>query len=234
MILLTGSSGFLGQIILKRLRRENLKTLNRTNSDYAIHLNSKIPVFKEAIKLVIHSAGKAHFVPETANEKQEFFDVNVNGTLNLLKGLENSTLPESFVFISSVAVYGLETGININEDTALLAKDPYGDSKIQAEILVHDWCLRNNVTCAILRLPLVAGPNPPGNLGAMIKGIKKGYYFNISGGKARKSIVLAEDVAAIIPVAAKIGGVYNLTDGYHPSFNELSAEIARQFQHKIR
>jgi nucleoside-diphosphate-sugar epimerase len=62
----------------------------------------------------------------------------------------------------------------------------------------------------------------------MINGIKKGYYFNIDGGKAKKSIVLATDVAQIIPVVAKIGGVYNLTDQYHPNFLELSQFIAQQ------
>jgi nucleoside-diphosphate-sugar epimerase len=62
----------------------------------------------------------------------------------------------------------------------------------------------------------------------MINGIKKGYYFDIASGRAKKSIVLAEDVARIIPVVAKIGGTYNLTDGYHPSFHELSDYISKQ------
>lgn len=64
----------------------------------------------------------------------------------MLQGLEGSqTSPKAFIFISSVAVYGRENGINISEDAPLLAKDPYGLSKIQAEKLVLDWCVRNNV-----------------------------------------------------------------------------------------
>jgi nucleoside-diphosphate-sugar epimerase len=74
----------------------------------------------------------------------------------------------------------------------------------------------------------LAGQNPPGNLGAMIKGIKKGYYFNIAGGKAKKSMVLAEDVASSILKVADIGGIYNLTDGYHPSFQKISNHISIQ------
>ena len=62
----------------------------------------------------------------------------------------------------------------------------------------------------------------------MINAIKKGYYLNIAGGKARKSMVLAEDVAKIILKASEIGGIYNLTDGYHPNFFELSNAIAKQ------
>ena len=119
-------------------------------------------------------------------------------------------------------------GNNILESQSLNARDPYGLSKIQAEEVVQEWCAKNNVACTILRLPLLVGQNPPGNLGAMIKAIQKGYYMNISGGLARKSMVLAEDVAKIILVASEIGGIYNLTDGYHPNFSELSAYIAQQ------
>jgi hypothetical protein len=79
-----------------------------------------------------------------------------------------------------------------------------------------------------LRLPLLVGKNPPGNLGTMIKAIKKGYYFNIGGGNSKKSMVLAEDVARFIPVIAPVGGTYNLTDGEHPSFSALSFAIANK------
>ena len=182
--------------------------------------------------MIIHAAGKAHSVPETDIEKQEFFNVNLRGTENLLKAIVISGLPKMFVFISSVAVYGRNSGRLINEEEPLSAKDPYGLSKIAAEKLVIEWCAKNNVICTILRLPLLAGPHPPGNLGAMIKGITKGYYFNVAGGKAKKSIVLASDVAYLIPKIAEIGGIYNLTDRYHPSFKELSLLIADQLNKK--
>jgi nucleoside-diphosphate-sugar epimerase len=228
MILLTGSSGFLGQVIYSELAGYQIKTLGRKNADYIAQLDKDVPFFNRKFEFVIHSAGKAHFVPKTISESEQFFNVNVKGTLNLLKGLEIVGLPKSFIFISSVAVYGLECGWLINEDAPLLATDAYGRSKIEAEKIVADWCKINGVICTILRLPLIAGPNAPGNLKAMIKGIKSGYYFNIAGGEAKKSIVLATDVAKIIPTAAAIGGTYNLTDTCHPSFIELSTIIAQQ------
>jgi nucleoside-diphosphate-sugar epimerase len=228
-ILLTGASGFLGKSIVKELKLFNIKTIGRgETNNIKCNLTEGTPIFKNQFGLVIHAAGKAHSVPKNDIEKQHFFEVNVAGTANLLKGLEQSGLPQSFIFISSVSVYGLETGALIAEDSPLLAKDPYGKSKIEAEQLVQDWCEKNKVICTILRLPLISGPNPPGNLKTMINGIKKGYYFNIAGGKSRKSMVLAEDIAKIISVAANIGGIYNLTDGYHPSFSELSQVIAQQ------
>jgi nucleoside-diphosphate-sugar epimerase len=233
--LITGKSGFLGKIISSRLAviYPGLKSIGRTNLDeYKYDLISDIPIDLDLnFDLIIHCAGKAHLVPKTAKEQQDFFDVNVKGTQNLLIAIEKlPILPKSFVLISTVAVYGKETGQLINEGSGLFAKDAYGMSKIQAEKIIWDWCTKNGVICTILRLPLIAGPKPPGNLGAMINGIAKGRYFNIAGGFAKKSIVLADDVAAIIPKASKIGGIYNLTDGLHPSFSELSINIASQLK----
>lgn len=62
----------------------------------------------------------------------------MQGIVNLLKGIENSGLPQALVFISSVAVYGKEKGNLINENEPLAAKEPYGLSKIAAEKLVGE------------------------------------------------------------------------------------------------
>lgn len=227
-ILITGSSGFLGKRILNSLNGNKVVRLGRSDRNEIIcDLSLNIPQLPH-VDLVIHNAGKAHTVPKNALESQAFFDVNLTGTFNLLKGLEKSGLPKYLVFVSSVSVYGLISGTEIHEDLELNALDAYGKSKIEAELLVKTWCKKNNVTYTILRLPLVVDSNPPGNLGSMIKGIKKGYYFNIGGGGAKKSMVLAIDVAKFILKAAEVGGTYNLTDGFNPTFNELSKHIASQ------
>lgn len=225
-ILLTGSSGFLGKYFLLHLGKDTI-TLNRTNSTIICDLSVEVPKFNTSFDVVIHNAGKAHFIPRSYEDEKIIYQTNVIGTQNLLIGLSN-ILPKHFVYISSVSVYGLNEGCNINEDTPLLAIDSYGKSKIEAENIVLNWCHENNVICTIFRLPLVVGNNPPGNLGSMIKGIKKGYYFNIAGGNARKSMVLANDIASFVLKAAKVGGTYNLTDGYHPSFKELSYNLTNQ------
>jgi len=228
-VLLTGATGFLGKSIQVVLSRENsLFSLSRTAGDYKLTIENEIPNFNQAFDLVIHAAGKAHSVPKTQEEKKQFYDVNVLGTQNLLKGLEEVGVPEQFVFISSVSVYGQEFGKNINEKHKLEAKDPYGLSKIVAETLVMEWCKKHNVVCTILRLPLLVGANPPGNLGAMIKGISTGKYLSIGGGKARKSVLMVQDIANLIPLVADKGGVYNVCDSHHPSFRELEELICKQ------
>jgi nucleoside-diphosphate-sugar epimerase len=233
-ILLTGSNGFLGKTLLKYLSKENLIfTLNRNNSDYNYDLSNEVPNFKNKFDIVIHAAGKAHFVPKNRAQGMLFEKNNITGTVNLLNGFNNDNLPQKFVFISSVSVYGRKSGVEITEEDTLEATDYYGLSKVKCEQIIKDWCSKNNISLTILRLPLVVGQNPPGNLSNMIRAIKSGKYFNIGNGEARKSMVLADDIAKYLLISSNYGGVYNLTDGKHPSFKEISFKIANEFNKKI-
>ncbi len=233
MILLTGASGFLGKHLVSALKiNKKIISIGRSNSDIIIDLKNQLPQLPSGINTVIHVAGKAHCVPNTARELQDFYEVNVLGTLNLLKALEISSIPQNFIFISSVAVYGLQSGNLINEESPLKATDPYGSSKIQSERIIIDWCSKHNVICTVFRLPLVAGVDPPGNLGAMIKAIRLGYFFTINEGQSRKSMVLAEDIGAFLSNATLVDGIFNLTDGIHPSVRDLSIVIASKLGKK--
>jgi nucleoside-diphosphate-sugar epimerase len=231
LVLLTGSSGFLGQTILRTIETPILRLGRDVASNINVDLATSAPDLSgfSSISSVIHIAGKAHEYPTTELEAQAFYDVNYKGTVNLCLALDSAGIkPTQFVFISTVAVYGLETGEEITENQELNGKTPYALSKIQAEQYLVEWGKRNDVAVLILRLPLVAGSNPPGNLGKMIKAIQKGFYFNIDGGKARKSMVLATDVAQCIVSNPKASGVFHLTDGIHPSFKELAGIICAQ------
>jgi nucleoside-diphosphate-sugar epimerase len=233
-VVLTGASGFLGTIIQDQLEQKHtVVAVGRSEkSDIRIKdLTEMCDMLQpnHTPEMVVHAAGLAHQNPKNEKEKQRFKDVNFTGTKCLCKWIDNwSQKPKVFVFISSVAVYGVTSGTEISEDYPLNGGSPYADSKIEAEKLVMEWGKKNNVLVLILRLPLLVGPNPPGNLGKMISSIKSGMYFSINKGKARKSAVLASDVANLISNGPFIGGIYNLTDGYHPSFAELELAIATQ------
>lgn len=231
MILLTGASGFLGKIIREELSKSDVvHTLGRElQHDIVCDLSKQGFSNQHPYSLVVHCAGKAHSVPKTEEEKAAFYDVNYNGTVQLCHSLSASgKLPAHFVFISTVAVYGVDAGEGINEEHPLNGDTPYAKSKILAEAFLTEWSKEHGVILSIIRLPLIAGHNPPGNLGAMINGIRTGRYLSIKGVNARKSVVMATDVAAIIPAMSKIGGIYNLTDSYHPTFAELEVTIASQ------
>ena len=189
---------------------------------------SDIPELPEKYDIVLHACGKAHVVPKTDAEKKAFFDVNYQGTVNLCKGLEKVGLPKALVFISTVAVYGCDFGDMITEDHPLDGETPYAKSKIMAEEYLTEWCNNHNVVLGILRPSLLAGKNAPGNLGSMVKGVKKGYYMNIAGGKVIKSILMADDIARILPLVAEKGGVYNVCDTFQPTFGQISESVAKQ------
>lgn len=229
-LLFTGASGFLGTNLKPLLRNDfEVKTLGLTDGDdYKVNIANSVPDIDIHFDVVLHAAGKAHTVPKSEEEKKLFFDINYQGTVNLCRALEKSGLPKAFVFISTVAVYGLETGENITEEFPLDGDTPYALSKIRAEEFLADWCAQNNVTLAIIRPSLIAGPNPPGNLGAMIKGIKTGAYLSIAGGKARKSVLMVQDIARLLPALIDKGGIYNVCDDLQPTFRELELLIAKQ------
>lgn len=234
-ILLTGAGGFLGRIIRHHLGDLGPVTLGRgSNMDRRVDLTGRLPDL-DGFDMVVHAAGKAHVLPKGRKEAEEFQTVNHMGTMNLLDALtRGSTPPSTFVLISTVAVYGVEEGSDIDESHPLMADTPYAVSKARAEEAVHSWAARQGVHALILRLPLVVGRNPPGNLGAMERHIRRGTYLRIGTGEARRSMVLGSDIAGLLRRAQGSSGTYNLTDGHHPSIREMDSHMARQLGLNIR
>jgi len=233
-VLLTGATGFLGKYLLAEFDAQHIQvdSIGRTaeNTFQCDLANDSLELPNDAsYDMVVHNAGKAHFVPQNEAKGKVFYDVNVGGTEKLLDAiLSLKNKPKCFVFVSTVAVYGLELGENIDETAPLLGNTPYAKSKIMAEDMIQTWCANNGVNSVILRLPLVVGENARGNLGAMEKAIRKGYYFRLGTGNARRSMVNAVDVAKLIPRLIEMNGVYNLTDGLHRSFAEMDMFLAQK------
>lgn len=234
-LLFTGASGFLGYNIRPLLEKHyDVHTIGLTDEDdIKVNLAKETPQINTHYDVVLHAAGKAHTVPKTEEEKQVFYDVNYVGTIHLCDALEKVGVPKALVFISTVAVYGCDFGELITEEHPLKGTTPYAESKIQAEKYLKWWCAEHGVVLGILRPSLLAGHKAPGNLGAMVDGIKKGFYLNIAGGKVKKSVLMAEDIARLLPMLEEKGGIYNVCDSYQPSFGEISASVAKQLgKHK--
>ncbi len=233
-LLFTGGTGFLGKNARPVLEKVYTVTTCGISQDDDIKANlaQSIPELPEKYDVVLHACGKAHIVPRTEAEIQAFYDVNYHGTVNLCAALENVGIPKSLIFISTVAVYGLERGENISEDIPLKGTSPYAKSKIMAEEFLTEWCEKKDVVLTILRPSLLAGHNAPGNLGAMCRGIQTGHYLSIAGGKARKSVLMAQDIANLVILAEDKGGVYNVCDDRQPTFRQLEEVISRQLGKK--
>lgn len=229
-LLFTGGTGFLGKNIMPVLKKKYAVTTCGITKDDIINVNlaRSVPELPEHYDIVLHAAGKAHVVPRTPEEEKAFYDVNYEGTCNLCTALEKVGVPKALVFISTVAVYGCEYGEMITEEHPMNGDTPYAKSKILSEEFLQGWCKKHNVVLGILRPSLLAGKNAPGNLGAMVNGVRKGFYMNISGEKVVKSVLMAEDIAHLLPLVAKKGGVYNVCDTRQPSFGEISESVAKQ------
>lgn len=230
-LLFTGGTGFLGRNIKPILDRDyEVTTIGIMDADMIkADFVSDIPLLPNRYDIVLHAAGKAHTYPKTEAEIKSFYDVNYQGTINLCSALKKVGVPKSFIFISTLSVYGDEPGcMGTEEGRPLIGSNPYADSKIQAEEYLINWCKKNNVILTIIRPALLAGKGAPGNLGAMINGIRTGAYLSIAGGKAKKSVLMVDDIAHLVPLVAEKGGVYNVCDDHNPSFGELEATIAKQ------
>ena len=93
------------------------------------NLAKMMPDLPQQYDIVLHAAGKAHVVPKTEDEKQLFYDINYQGTVNLCKALEQVGMPKALVFISTVAVYGCESGELITEEHMQIINDKRAKEK---------------------------------------------------------------------------------------------------------
>lgn len=229
-LLFTGGTGYLGYNTKPILEKQyDVTTIGITDKDdIKANFVTDIPDLPQKYDIVLHAAGKAHIYPKTEAEKQAFFDVNYIGTIHLCDALEKVGVPKSFIFISTMSVYGSDGSCIVTEEHPLNGDSPYAKSKIQAEKFLIKWCNKNGVVLSILRPSLLAGPNPPGNLGAMINGIKNHRYLSIDGSKARKSFLMVYDIARVVPSISKVGGIYNMCDDESVSYRQLEEIICKQ------
>ena len=157
--LVTGGAGYIGShvaVALAAAGREIVAFDNFVNSSAAAveRLRKLVPslVFHEAdmrdgarigdiarrhgCDSVVHLAGlKA--VGESVEQPLRYYDNNVTGTLEMLKGLMDSPV-RKFVFSSSATVYGLAEKMPIAEGTATSPQSPYGETKLMIEHILRD------------------------------------------------------------------------------------------------
>src|SRR5262245_3644951 len=237
-VLITGASGFLGSYIASAWRDSGAEVASLGRSaanDIRCDLRAVAPdMATRTFDTVIHCAGKAHSIPRKSDGVKDFFRTNVDGTNNLLRSLANlKAQPERIIFVSSVAVYGKDDGVGIDETAPLGGTTPYAASKIQAEVAIQDWADENQIAYFNLRPALVVGADPPGNLGALNAKIGRGRYIRIANNKARKSLVLAADVARLTLALDNESGAYNLTDRVDPEFCEIESAIAESHEKRL-
>ncbi|MGM1061092.1 NAD-dependent epimerase/dehydratase family protein [Saccharothrix sp. Mg75] len=144
-VLVTGSSGYVGRVVAAELR-----TAGHDCVPFAGDVRTGSAAGVDA---VVHLAGLAR-VRESFDDPSRYFDVNVGGTVALLRSASPGT---RFVLASTAAVYGGGGGGVLTEDSPRAPANPYSASKAAAEDAVT-WTARSGrVSAVVLRLFNVAG-----------------------------------------------------------------------------
>ncbi len=254
-ILITGATGLIGQALVRELMAENNHHLRLFVRDVHIAKNQLTNILNRTVNLapslaqiefiegdltqltdqdfdslisgcqsVVHLAGLVH----QAHAKEEEYNLlNVQVTEKLTLAAARNGI-STFIFMSSVAVYGSGPFSMIEESAPLSGQTPYAVSKIACEqILEKDNSIRRII---ILRPALVFGAGDKGNLIKLIQAINKGRYFNIGKGGASKSLIFASDLAAVINLCLdklpKGMHVFNAANREPVSMRELAKTIS--------
>jgi UDP-glucose 4-epimerase len=178
------------------------------------------------VEVVFHLAAKVHTRPRSAQEHDEFFKVNVDGTRILLDACADASV-KSFIFFSTIAVFGQQPS-PFSESTPAIPITSYAKSKYEAEGLVFEWMEKTKRHAVVLRPAMVFGEGDRGNFQKMIKAIDKGRFVSFGG--ARKSLAYSADIAEVAIISANTpevsGQVLIAAESNSYTLQEIAAKIA--------
>ena len=250
-ILITGGMGFIGlylvdyllkkdneitvldnfsnsnKSLIKRIRNKNLKIIEgdiRKNDDILNSIKNQ--------EIVVHLAAKIS-VDESIENPNETFDVNVNGTKNILEACKKNNI-KKLIVASSAAVYGENTSqIKLKEISKTNPISPYGESKLLMENEIKKFQLKNtNLKCIILRFFNIFGngqsPEYAGVITKFIEKISTNESIEIVGdGLQQRDFISIYDVIESVFNAIINGnnGTYNIGSGKTITINDLAKVI---------
>lgn len=121
-------------------------------------------IFSEhRVDAVLHFAASS-LVGESMEQPLKYFHNNVHGMQNLLESMVRNRV-DKIVFSSSAAVYGEQENVPISEDAALSPTNPYGESKLMMERMMHWVGKAHGIRFVSLRYFNVGGAWPGGIIG---------------------------------------------------------------------
>jgi GDP-4-dehydro-6-deoxy-D-mannose reductase len=155
-LLVTGHSGFVGRTLFEGFGELASPTPWRLAA-LPDHLDIRsrdvrARVAEIAPDAVLHLAALTS-VAESFRDPDGCFDVNFNGTLNLLRALKNGGFRGRMLYVSSGDCYGAlpESSLPVRETAPLRPRNPYAVSKIAAEALCYQWAQTEGMDVVIAR-----------------------------------------------------------------------------------
>lgn len=171
MILVVGGAGYIGSHVNKQLSKKNFKTIVFDNLVYGHKESVKWGEFvlgdlndieqirlvfkKYTISAVMHFAAFA-YVGESVSDPKKYYENNVTNTLKLLSVMLEFNV-KKIIFSSTCATYGVPIELPISENHLQNPINPYGESKLMVEKILHDYSKAYDLKYVILRYFNAAG-----------------------------------------------------------------------------
>ena len=174
-VLLTGGCGFIGSEVTKQLSEigANVKILDNLSSGKESHISNfkNVTLIKGDIRdddivssavedseYVINLAALP-FIPDSYQYPKEFFEVNVNGTMNVALSLLKEKNLKRFVHISSSEIYGTAQYTPMDENHPTTPHSTYAVSKLAGDRVVFTLHKEHKLPAVIIRPFNSFGPN---------------------------------------------------------------------------
>lgn len=208
-ILVTGATGFVGSKLMSELKANNYDVSGTTRRSLQaapelinigeISEQTDWSVALAGCDVVVHTAGRAHMMNDTAVDKlAEFRRVNRDATLKLAHDAQAAGV-KHFIFISSIGVNGNATsGVPFCEDSAPAPTSDYAISKLEAELALKEQFAEGPMAITVIRPALICGENAPGNIRRLLKLVKSGLPLPFKGVKNKRSMVSLANVTGFI------------------------------------
>lgn len=257
-ILVTGGAGFVGSHIVDRLISEGLEVtvLDNLSSGIIENIaNKQVRFIKGDIRdynlltditknvdAVFHEAA---IISVTQSIQNPFLtnEVNITGTLNLLKACLNNNV-KRFIFASSAAVYGVTSTPEMNENMATNPISPYGVSKLTGEGYLRSFYNTYGLETVALRYFNIFGPRQAFNIQAQYGGVISIFLGRLCNnmppvvygdGEQTRDFIYIKDIveANILALNSKkaLGETINIGSGKRISINYL-AQVLKELTGK--
>lgn len=254
-ILVTGGAGFIGSAVIAHLQKQkheifvidNLSFGNRQfiNIDDSHFFNADILdeqrldeiIGKIRPQYIIHLAA-VHFIPYCNQHPYESSNINIRGTMHLLKAAQKYT-PEKVFFASTAAVYPIYN-LAVSESFATGPMDIYGLSKLTSEHLCNEFFLETDIPVVVCRFFNAFGPNEtnPHLIPEIQKQVLEGKrVIKLGNLTPKRDFIHTYDMAAAVETLLTHveGGIhtYNLGRGIEYSVTEIVDAFSKAINEKI-
>ncbi|MDC3348660.1 NAD-dependent epimerase/dehydratase family protein [Flavobacteriaceae bacterium] len=202
MINIIGGSGFVGSRLVRLLGKEKCINIDKNQSLLFPEITrlgdirkiDEITLSNDCSCVVLLAAEHRDDVSPT----KLYYDVNVEGTKNVLKAIDKAGI-KNLIFTSSVAIYGLNKN-NPNEKHLSDPFNHYGKSKWKAELAIKKWYDNDpsSKSVTIIRPTVIFGERNRGNVFNLLKQIYSGKFLMVGSGNNKKSMAYVGNVTALI------------------------------------